>query len=106
MYRKTIVWLSIVVLLTALCAWSPWLTPSFAETRAVDAFNKAWQYVADGCGTNCKGCGAISSHRGPFGAFVTIEYACGMILADSPEYHLEVTAFISSFGSVHGIPKP
>ena len=93
-------------MLAALCAWSPWLTPSFAEIRAVDSFNKAWQYVADGCGTDCKGCGAISSHRVPFGALVTIEYGCGMIPVDSPQYHQKVTAFISSFGSVHVIPKP
>ena len=106
MYRKTVLWLSILLLLAALCAWSPWLTPSFAETRAVDSFNKAWEFVADGCGTFCKGCGAIESQRVPFGVLVRLEYGCGLIPADSPEYHEYATIFVSAIGTVHGFPKP
>jgi len=102
--------LSVVVLaalaLAVLCAWSPWLTQASAEVRAVNVFNKAWESVADGCGTNCKGCGAVSSQRVPFGVLVTIDYACGMIPADLPEYHQQTTAFVSVFGTVHGLPKP
>lgn len=101
---------SLVILITSIlvvtCAWSPWLTQASAEARAVDSFNKSWQLVADGCGTNCKGCGAVSSQRVPFGVLVTIEFACGLIPADSPEYHRQATAFVSALGSVHGLPKP
>lgn len=92
--------------LTVLAAWSPWLTPESAKVRAVEAFTDAWESVADGCGLNCRGCGAISSQRAPFGALVTIEYACGMIPADLPEYHRQTIAFVSSLGTVHGLPTP
>jgi len=101
---STIVLVALALLLLA--AWSPWLTPGFAADRAVDSFNKAWATVIDGCGTNCKGCGAVSSRRVPFGALVTIEYACGMIPADLPKYHLQTTAFVSPLGTVHGLPAP
>jgi hypothetical protein len=87
-------------------AWSPWLTETYAETRAVEAFDKAWEFVVDGCGTNCKGCGAVSSQRMPFGVLVTIEYACGLIPADTPQYHQRTTAFVSGLGTVHGILSP
>jgi len=89
-----------------IAAWSPWLTQASAESRAVNSFNKAWEFVADGCGTSCKGCGAVSSQRVPFGALVTIDYACGMIPADVPEYHQQATGFVSGFGTVHGLPTP
>jgi hypothetical protein len=96
----------IVLVLTAILAWSPWLTQVSAEDRAVDSFVKAWEFVADGCGISCRGCGAVSSQRVPFGVFVAIDYACGMIPADLPEYHRQITAFVSALGTVHGLPKP
>jgi len=37
---------------------------------------------------------------------VTIEYACGLIPEDLPEYHEHTTAFVSALGTVHGFPKP
>jgi hypothetical protein len=37
---------------------------------------------------------------------VTIEYACGLIPADLPEYHQRATSFISPLGTVHGLPTP
>lgn len=92
--------------LILICAWSPWLTTDSAEVRAMDVFSQDWESVADGCGMNCKGCGAISSERVPFGVLVTIDYACGMIPADLPEYHRQSTAFVSAFGTVHGLPTP
>ena len=92
--------------LTILFAWSPWLTPTSAETRAVNMFNRAWEAVADGCGMNCQGCGAISSRRVPFGVLVTLDYACGMIPADLREYHRQSTTFVSPLGTVHGLPTP
>jgi hypothetical protein len=96
----------IFALLAGLFAWSPWITRKSAERRAVDSFNKAWESVADGCGINCEGCGAVSSRRVLFGVLVTIEYACGMIPADSPEYHRQSSVFVSTFGTAHGFPKP
>jgi len=100
--QSSIVFSVLVILL----AWSPWLTRTSAETRAVDSFNKAWEFVADGCGTNCKGCGAVLSQRMPFGVLVTMEYACGLIPADLPEYHQRRNTFVSALGTVHGLPRP
>jgi hypothetical protein len=37
---------------------------------------------------------------------VTLEYGCGMLPADTPEYHERTLIFVSSLGTVHGIPKP
>jgi hypothetical protein len=106
MPRKISSSILVVFALPILFAWSPWLTRAYAETRAVEAFDKAWEFVVDGCGTNCKGCGTVSSQRVPFGVLVTIEYACGLIPADTPEYHQRATAFVSSLGTVHRIPEP
>lgn len=106
MSRKRSSPILIILALIALFAWGPWLTQASAEVRAVDSFTQAWESVADGCGLNCNGCGAISSQRIPFGILVTIEYACGMIPADLPEYHRQVIAFVSPLGTVHGLPKP
>jgi hypothetical protein len=104
---KKFSWLILAIgALIVLCAWSPWLTQESAEVLAVDSFNKAWEFVADGCGTNCKECGAVSSQRVPFGVLVRIEYACGLIPADLPEYHQQSTAFVSALGTVHGFPHP
>jgi len=104
--QKKILTLSILMVITGLGAWSPWITQRYAQERAVNSFNKSWEYVIDGCGTNCKGCGAISSQRTIFGSFVTIEYACGMIPEDTPEYHYQATGFVSAIGTVYGYPKP
>lgn len=104
--RRIIFWTVPIVLLIVLLAWSPWLTPPFAEARAVNTFNKAWSLIADGCGTNCKGCGAVSSRRVPFGMEVTLEYGCGLMPEDSPEYHEHATGFVSVLGVVHGFPHP
>lgn len=104
--RKKIPALAILIIFMGLSAWSPWLTQAGAETRAVNSFNKSWESVIDGCGTNCLGCGAISSRRVLFGSVVTMEYACGLIPEDTPEYHYHATAFVSALGTVHGLPKP
>jgi hypothetical protein len=104
--RKKLIGLCISVMFVALSAWSPWLTREFAETRAVDSFNRAWLSVIDGCGTNCKGCGAKRSQRVPFGIEVTLEYGCGLMPADTTAYHQQATAFVSAFGTVHRFPKP
>lgn len=96
----------VLFLLIVIFAWSPWLSNTSAKGRTEDFFTHAWEFVADGCGLNCQGCGAISSQRVPFGMLVTIDYACGMIPADLPEYHRQATAFVSPLGAVHGLPTP
>lgn len=103
---KKLLTMTVVMGLAVICAWAPWLTRVSAEQQALGSFNRAWESVIDGCGTNCKGCGAISSRRVPFGVLVTIEYACGMIPADVPEYHQQTTVLVSAFGTVHGLPRP
>ena len=106
MNKKIILGVFITVVIIALSAWSPWLTQSFAKTHAVDSFNKSWATVIDGCGTNCKGCGAIHSKRVPFGMEVTLEYGCGLMPEDTPAYHEQATGFVSAFGTVHSFPRP
>lgn len=97
-----------ILLLTAaaLLAWAPWVSTHSAEAAAVRSFERQWREVADGCGFNCSGCGAVASRRAPFGARVTLEYACGLLPADLPEYHQRAEVFVSPFGSVHGAPRP
>ncbi|MBN1386134.1 hypothetical protein JW968_04125 [Candidatus Woesearchaeota archaeon] len=85
---------------------SPWLTAERAEKRAVDAFEGRWKGVSDGCGVNCNGCGAIESRRFIFGYIVKIEYACGLLPADLPEYHKNQSVFVTALGTVHGIKRP
>ena len=106
MRKKSSPVILLIALLLVIFAWSPWLTRASAESRAVNSFNKSWEFVADGCGTNCQGCGAVFSQRTPFGILVTVEYACGLIPADLPQYHQRTTAFVSTLGTVHGLPKP
>jgi hypothetical protein len=104
--KKALPILFTILFVIALLAWSPWITADLAEKRVEQSFSDAWMYVADGCGLNCKGCGAIQVQRAPFGALVTLDYACGMIPADLPEYHQQSTAFVSALGTVHGLPEP
>ena len=106
MRRKFSLLILVVLALMVIFAWSPWLTHASAKAHAVNSFNQAWEFVADGCGTNCVGCGAISAQRVPFGILVRIEYACGLIPADVREYHRQSTAFVSALGTVHGLPQP
>ena len=106
MPRKLSSLILIVFALAMLFGWSPWLTKAYAEARAREAFDKAWEFVVDGCGTNCRGCGTVSSQRVPFGVLVTIEYGCGLIPADTAEYHQQAIAFVSPLGTVHGLPAP
>jgi len=86
--------------------WSPWLTEDFAKNRAEAAFLDSWAQTTDGCGFHCQACGAREAHRTRFGFLVTIEYACGLIPADLPEYHQLATGFVSLIGTVHGFPSP
>jgi len=106
MFRKFSLLIFLLLAMALICAWSPWLTNASAEALTEDSFNRSWEFVADGCGLDCQGCGAISSQRVPFGVLVTLDYACGLIPADLPEYHRQSTAFVSPLGTVHGLPTP
>ena len=96
----------IALVIFALLLWAPWINGSYAKERAVAEFERAWLNVADGCGFACHGCGASAWKKVPFGAQVTLEYACGMIPADSPEYHQQANVFVSYLGKVYGLPTP
>jgi hypothetical protein len=106
MGRKISAWIPAAFVVIVIFAWAPWITATSAEARAIAAFDRAWKFVADGCGTNCSGFGAVSSQRVPFGVLVTIEYACGLLPADLPEYHRQSTAFVSALNTVHALPAP
>lgn len=89
-----------------LLARAPWLSAEAAQEKAVAAFTASWSGVADGCGVNCKGCGAVGAERATFGWRVELEYACGLRPADLPEYHQRTTLYVSPVGTVHGLTQP
>ena len=95
-----------VLAIFGLLLWSPWITQETAEQHTEQALQEAWLNVTDGCGIDCNGCGVIQSQRVPFGVMVTLEYGCGMLPADTPEDHERTVVFVSTVGTVHGIPKP
>lgn len=105
MKRKPLL-LVIFLLVLILVIWSPWIGETYAKEHAVAEFERAWLNVADGCGFNCHGCGAVASRKVPFGTQVTLEFACGMLPSDSPEYHQQAAVFVSSLGTVYGLPTP
>lgn len=86
--------------------WAPWMTRARAEGQAAATFQAAWAGVIDGCGLDCTGCGAVESHWVPFGYSVTLEYACGLIPADTPEYHQRSTGIVPAVGPAFGFPGP
>ena len=104
--RKLLTNLILLLMLLGLAAWSPWITTEFARARAEGGFAEAWDGVIDGCGIHCNGCGAKAVEKDLFGAWVTLEYACGMLPADTPEYHQTHTGWVSFFGTLHGFPAP
>ena len=105
MVNKKIIIASVCIILLILLIWAPWITNDFAEKKVIQSFEAVYSDVVDGCGFNCEGCGVKESHRTLFGYTVTIEYACGMLPSDSPEFHRIDTIYVSLFGTVHGIGK-
>lgn len=95
---------ALLVVLAGVGAWAPWVSDSGAKARAVAAFEAAQSQIMDGCGFNCKGCGAASTRKAAFGRSVSIEYACGLLPADLPQYHRRRELFVSALGTVHGLP--
>jgi hypothetical protein len=107
MVKRIFLLIPIILLLAlALALWAPWMTRLYAEKRAEQAFTASWQGVMDGCGLNCKNCGAKNSQKTWFGYQVKIEYACGLLPEDTAQYHQIRTGFVSFLGTVHGFPKP
>jgi hypothetical protein len=92
--------MGLVVIVSGLL-FSPWVTESFAKQRAINAFEVQWKNVQDGCGFNCKDCGFKTSQKALLGRKVIIEYACGLLPSDSPEYHKKKELFVSFLGTVH-----
>ncbi|MBI2233188.1 MAG: hypothetical protein HYU56_04665 [Candidatus Aenigmarchaeota archaeon] len=105
MINKRILIFIIGIILLLIITWSPWITNTYAERLASEGFTAEWQDVMDGCGFNCNGCGIKESQRTLFGVNVKIEYACGMLPSDSPEYHRTDTVFVSFLGTIHGLQK-
>ena len=87
-------------------AWAPWESGRGYAAQAEVAFAAAWEGIVDGCGMDCTNCGARLAVRIPFGYLIDLEFACGMIPADLPEYHQRATVLVTIFGTVHGIPGP
>jgi hypothetical protein len=87
-----------------LCAWSPWITPDRASNLAESQFNQAWSGVIDGCGTGGNALGPTGFRKALFGAYVTLDYQCGLVMPDEPALHTDV--FVSFFGIAFGFPKP
>ena len=106
MKRKQTVILAMILIALVVTAWSPWISEGYAKRQAVAQFERAWLNVADGCGFACHGCGAADWKRVPFGAQVTLEYACGMQPVNSTEDHQQAVVFVSSLGKVYGLPTP
>lgn len=105
--RRKVAWIAVITLVVfALLLWSPWIDEPYAKQRAVAEFERTWLNVADGCGFACHGCGAVATQKVPFGMQVTLEYACGLLPADSPENHQQTAVFVSFLGKVYGLPRP
>ncbi|MCR2805862.1 hypothetical protein [Paenibacillus soyae] len=90
-----------LIVIVFVVAISPWVTVSFAGDKVTAAFEKENRNVQDGCGLDCKDCGVQYTEKVLFGRNVQIEYACGLIPSDSPEYHQRKTLFVSFLGTVH-----
>jgi hypothetical protein len=88
------------LLLIGLFAWAPWITEARAARIVESWFITEWMDVMDGCGFNCSGCGVQSVRDVPFGAVVELEYACGLLPADDPQYHTRSSHFVSFLGIV------
>ena len=106
MRRKLLTVAITTLVVVILFLWTPWINASYAKERAVAEFERAWLNVADGCGFACHGCGAIDVKKAAFGMQVTLDYACGMLPEDSPEYHQQADVFVSFLGKVYGLPTP
>ena len=93
-----------ILVIIGLCAWSPWLTQETASRLAETQFNEAWSGIIDGCGTSGIDPGAREFRKLPFGAVVTLDYQCGLVMPDEPALH--TTVYVSFVGIAFGYPRP
>ena len=98
--------LAVLLLLSiaGICVWSPWISQERAFELAETQFNQAWYGVVDGCGTSEARLGPKEFRKVPFGAYVTLDYQCGLVLADEPALHTDV--YVSFVGVASGYPRP
>jgi hypothetical protein len=92
--RQKILAFIIFSVITSLSAWSPWITQDRALKLAEIQFNRAWNAVIDGCGTSGNDLGAKDFRKVPFGAYVTLDYQCGLVMPNEPALHTNVLDFI------------
>jgi hypothetical protein len=102
--KQKIVLSMFVLIGLSVCAWSPWIMRDRASHLAESQFNRAWNGVIDGCGTSRNDLGPKEFRKVPFGAYVTLDYQCGLVMPDEPALHTDV--FVSFFGVAFGFPKP
>ncbi len=87
-----------IIIIIALFAWAPWMSEAGAKESVNAYFEKRNAGIVDGCGFNCDGCGIKSAEKILFGYAVEVEYACGLLPADSKKYHTIKTINVYSFG--------
>jgi len=102
--RRKILSFVILFALTGLFAWSPWLTQATASNLAETQFNRAWSGVIDGCGTSGNNLGAKEYRKVPFGAYVILDYQCGLVMPGEPSLHTIV--YVTFVGTTFGYPTP
>jgi hypothetical protein len=103
MQKKIPSWIFILGI-AGICAWSPWLTRDTASQLVETQFNQAWNSVIDGCGTLREDLGTKDFRKVPFGAYVTLDYQCGLIMPGEPALH--TTVYVSFVGMAFGYPRP
>ena len=91
--------LAAVLAILLLAIWAPWITSSYAESKAVQSFEERNSKVIDGCGLDCTDCGVKEVKRTLFGASVRIEFLCGLVLPTQAKENQNV--FVSFVGTVH-----
>ena len=101
--KRTFSWIFILSI-AVVCAWSPWLTEVSAYELAETQFNEAWSGIIDGCGTSGADLGARDFRKIPFGAYVTLDYQCGLVMPGEPA--LQTRVYVSFVGIAFGYPRP
>lgn len=95
----------VFIFLVLLCVWAPWVTPSFAVSKAEESFELSYAGVLDGCSIDKANGGVQFHNKAPFGAIVTINYNCSMKMEFRDGKYIPVTYlseyFVSAFGTVH-----
>ena len=92
-----------IIILIALFAWAPWMSEASAKESVNAYFEKQNKGIVDGCGFNCDDCGIKNASKIPFGYSIEVEYACGLLPADSKQYHTIATINVYSWGTIKEI---